>query len=327
MRKSRPPDEKTEQVLKPLRGGGYVSGEAASASLGITRAAFWKRIETLRRKGFIIESRKGRGYRLVSAPELSAEELRGLVNGSFARQIHFHKQVDSTNDLAMELAEAGSPHGTVVVADSQRKGRGRLGRRWVSPPGANVYMSVILRPTLPLRDAPLLTLLCAVACARAVGKHTGLDVRIKWPNDIQVGGRKLGGILVEMRSEPDKVLYAVAGIVINVNMRSRSLPPQLRQTATSVLEEAGVRHRRTPIVAAILNEMQRLLKRESKEAILGLWRQCSTTIGRMVSITEGDETYTGKALDIDENGRLIVRLKDGKRRKFSSGDLIMLREG
>lgn len=321
-------DGTDQEVLKLLGRKSFVSGEEAARSLGVTRAALWKRINSLRRKGFAIESRRGLGYRLVETPEFSAEELRGLVKGPLGRRIIFLYETGSTNDAAMELAASGEPHGTVVIAERQTRGKGRLGRRWVSPAGENIYMSVILRPGLRPREATLLTVLSSVAACQALRETTGLDARIKWPNDIQVGDRKLGGILLETRAEPDVISHAVVGIGLNVNMPASHFPASIRDIATSVLKETGSRHRRTPIAAAVLDRMSEELEalpKEGRRPLLNKWRELSSTLGKRVRVTEGEETSTGTAMDIDDEGRLILRLPNRRLRKISSGDLATLR--
>jgi BirA family biotin operon repressor/biotin-[acetyl-CoA-carboxylase] ligase len=240
--------------------GPFLSGAALSAALGISRTALWKKVNSLRRRGFVIEAERGKGYRLLAFPDLSAEGLRASVRGGLGSEAVFYPSVGSTNDAALELAANGAAHGTVVVADCQEKGRGRLGRAWASPAGVNIHMSVILRPGIPPRGAGLITLMAAVASAYAIEGRTGLDVKIKWPNDLMASDRKLGGILTEMRSEPGRVLYAVAGIGVNVNMRPSGFPPGIRDTATSVLKETGTRHGRTPLAAAILDALSEELE-------------------------------------------------------------------
>lgn len=298
-----------------------------SRELGLSRAAVWKKIETLRGKGFAVEAVPAKGYRLTGAPEFSLEELETLIEGEVGKNIVFLGKADSTNDLAMRSASEGAPHGTVFIADSQTGGKGRLGRTWVSPAGVNIYMSVILRPELSPREATLLTLLSSVACATALRRTTGLEVSIKWPNDLMAGGRKLGGILLEMRSEPDRVLYAVVGIGININMKRNALPDIVRPIATSLMEETGKKHRRTPIAAEILNEIENMLKtleRKGRGRILSLWRELSSTLGKEVVVTAGDETLRGTATDIDDEGRLILKTKTGIL-TISAGDLTHLR--
>lgn len=323
-------DTGSEAVIRRLwERADFVSGAELSGALGITRAALWKRINSLRSRGFLIEGSRGRGYKLSGTPELSAEEIRLSTKGELGREVVFFEKVDSTNDLAMDLALRGSPHGAVVVADSQSRGRGRLGRRWASPAGANIYMSVILRPEIQPKDATLLTVASSVACASAVRKLTGLNAGIKWPNDIIVSRRKLGGILLEMRSEPDRVVFAVVGIGLNVNIRAGGLPPDVRPMATSILIETGRRIGRPLLIAGILDELDgelKALKGEGAGPLLNKWRSLSVTIGKRVRVATAREMFTGHALDIDDEGLLVVKAEDGELRTVSSGDLTMLRD-
>lgn len=307
----------------------YVSGEEMSRALGITRAGIWKRIEELRNKGYKIQASTAKGYKLVKSPEFSLEELEMLVQGDIGREIIFFKTIGSTNTAALELAEKGAPHGTVVIADRQAKGKGRLGRTWVSPPGSNIYMSVILRPEIEPKDATLLTIMTAVSCAKGVMKSTGLKAEIKWPNDLMISNKKLGGILTEMKSDPDGIVFAVIGIGINVNSKTtKDFPPDIQGIATSIREELGKIQSRTFIIAEILKEMEhwyKVLLTEGRKPLFDEWKRLSSTLGRKVKVTAGDNVFTGVAEDIDKGGMLILRLPSGILKKISSGDLTMLR--
>lgn len=307
----------------------YVSGEEMSRELGITRAGIWKRIEELRNKGYKIQASTAKGYKLVKSPEFSLEELEMLVQGDIGREIIFFKTIGSTNTAALELAEKGAPHGTVVIADRQAKGKGRLGRTWVSPPGSNIYMSVILRPEIEPKDATLLTIMTAVSCAKGVMKSTGLKAEIKWPNDLMISKKKLGGILTEMKSDPDGIVFAVIGIGINVNSKTtKDFPPDIRGIATSIREELGKIQSRTFIIAEILKETEhwyKVLLTEGRKPLFDEWKRLSSTLGRKVKVTVGDNVFTGVAEDIDKGGMLILRLPSGILKKISSGDLTMMR--
>ena len=325
MRNSASNDAIIEALLKnPHR---FISGEDLGAAAGISRAALWKRMEALRSRGFNIQAVRGRGYRLVSCPEFSAEVLRARVHGELGRTAIVVKGVDSTNDVAMERAVRGDPHGTVVMADEQSRGRGRLGRTWVSPPNANIYMSVILRPEISPGDAGLLTVMAAVASVSSLREMAGLEAMIKWPNDIEASGRKLGGILAEMRSEPGRVLCAVVGIGINVNMRMDDFPEGLRDTATSLSHETGRDWIRTDVAAHILDGLHGeivSLEKHGRRALLDKWRRLSSTLGEKVFVETSTGTIAGTALDIDDRGLLLVRTAKGVQ-TVSSGDLTMLR--
>jgi BirA family biotin operon repressor/biotin-[acetyl-CoA-carboxylase] ligase len=319
------------RILQLLREGtGHMSGERISTALGLTRAAVWKKIRTLRDKGFVIEGIPSRGYRLLSAPDLSADDVLSLLKGDFWNKLLFYASVDSTNEVASALVSHGDNGGagTVIIADAQTRGRGRLGRRWVSPPGLNIYMSIVLRPDILPRDATLLTLLAAVASARGVRHSTGADVLIKWPNDLVASEKKVGGILTEARSDPDRITQAVIGIGINVNMECRNLTDGIGAIATSLMDETGKRHSRTEIIAAILEEFEywyRLLVRSGRGPLLSEWRKLSSTLGRRVSVVTARETVQGRAEDIDDEGMLVLRLPSGEKRVIGAGDLTMLR--
>lgn len=308
---------------------GFLSGEEMSKRLGITRAAVWKKIVALREKDYEIEGSTAKGYRLLKTPEFSVEELRTLIRGEIGREIIFFESIGSTNTAALELAEKGAPHGTVVIADRQTKGKGRLGRTWVSPPKKNIYMSVILRPEIEPKDATLLTIMTAVSCAKGVMKSTGLKAEIKWPNDLMISNKKLGGILTEMKSDPDGIVFAVIGIGINVNSKTKKdFPPDIRGIATSIKEELGKIQSRTFIIAEILKELEHwynVLLNEGRKPLFDEWKRLSATLGRKVRVTAGDNVFTGVAEDIDKGGMLILRLPSGMLKKISSGDLTMMR--
>lgn len=315
------------QVLKQT--DSFVSGTALSIALGISRAAVWKRIKVLRKKGFIIEAVPSKGYRLVATPELSAEDIHAGLHGSLWENIITEVSVDSTNTRAsLMIAEHPHTSGTVVVADTQEAGKGRLGRKWLSPGGKNIYMSLIIRPGIAPRDAPFLTIIAAVAAALALSRSAGPEVRIKWPNDLLVRGKKLGGILTEIRSDPDSVNSAIIGIGINVNMDRNAFPDDIRDSATSLLCETGEYHSRAPIISEILNAFEEIFRRfmeTGKESVLKEWRRLNCTLGKKVKVILINEIAEGIADDIDDNGRLIIKSSDGGSRTISAGDICFLR--
>jgi BirA family biotin operon repressor/biotin-[acetyl-CoA-carboxylase] ligase len=227
----------------------------------------------------------------------------------------------------MELGDRGSPHGTVVVADRQTKGRGRLGREWVSPAG-NIYMSILLRPAVAPADAMLLTITAAVACARSLRETTNLQVEIKWPNDLMVSGKKLGGILTEMKTRGPRILFAVVGIGINLNSGPADFSPELSATSTSLKVETGREIPKNALISRILREMESWyneLTQGSRGRILKEWRCLSCTLGRHIRITSVNETVEGVAETLDDEGKLIVKLSSGIRRVISAGDVTVVR--
>lgn len=257
---------------------------------------------------------------------MTIDEIKTKIHGIIGREILFFETVSSTNTVALELAEKAT-EGTVVLADSQDKGRGRLGRTWISPSGVNIYMSIILRPQIKPKDGSLITIMSAVACAEAIRNVTGVKITTKWPNDLMINNKKVGGILTELKTQQQKITSAIVGIGINVNIDVREFPEEMKQTATSLKNEAGVSYSREPIVAEILNEMDRWYKTLTtleKEAILQAWKNLTSTLGRKVMIITPQETLTGTAEAIDNEGMLIVRLPSGKSKRINSGDLKIL---
>ena len=332
-----------ERVLKLLRdfnSGGEVQGgipcpgPKISAALGITRSAVWKKIRRLEAAGYRIAASKS-GYRLLDGPDLSAFELRYRLPGV---RIFFKENVSSTNDLAMETA-LGDSRPALVIANSQTAGRGRLGRQWLSPPDANIYMSVVFQPEIPPRRSPLLALAAGLASALAIKGQTGLPVRLKWPNDliapVKADGRckKIGGILLEFRSDPDRLLFAVAGIGINANLERADLPKGMGAAATSILAETGRRVDRAALAAAVYKELDYwtgLLKKGAKAEVqlLNGYRSLCITIGRKIRVQTEGQSFAGTATGIDDDGRLILSTETGaKRLRFSTGEVSSVRSG
>lgn len=260
--------------------------------------------------------------------DLSRERIFPTVRGEFWKEVLVYGEVSSTNEIASSLYSAGRIEtGTVIIADGQEKGRGRMGRRWHSPHGLNLYMSALIRPGMRPADATLLTILPALSCAMAIRKTTGLDACIKWPNDLTISGRKTGGILTEMKSGPEKIEIAIIGIGININMKREEFPIEIREIATSLSAETGREYSRNDIAVAVLVEIESsfdLLKREGKAKLLREWKALSSTLGKDVSIACGKEVVFGRAEDLDENGMLVIRLASGGTRRISAGDVELL---
>jgi BirA family biotin operon repressor/biotin-[acetyl-CoA-carboxylase] ligase len=305
-----------DAVLAVLRqaGAGWVSGEDLSRTLGVSRTAVWKQIEGLRAAGYVLEAQPRLGYRLLSAPDAvtPSEVLPGLSTRRFGRQVEYRESVGSTNDLAKQLARAGAPEGLLVVADEQTAGKGRLGRTWSTPPGSALAMTLVLRPALPPYHAPRITLVAAVAAAEAVRAETGLPAGIKWPNDLQIGGRKVCGILTEMEAEMERIAFVVCGIGLNVNLDRETMPPEFRETATSLMAELGRPVARAPLVRAVMARFEaaydQLLAGQFGQ-VLDRWRELSVTLGRPVLVLSvtGAPTIEGVAEDVDADGALLVR--------------------
>src|SRR5512144_2853932 len=317
-----------ELVLAFLAEAGdeFVSGEAISDKLGLSRAAVWKHVNALRAQGYRIDALPARGYRLVEIPDRLGElELRPLLNThDIGEGLHWFEEVGSTNDVAKKLADEGAAHGEVVVAESQTAGRGRRGRAWASPPGRNLYLSVVLRPDLPPSRAAELTLLASVAVCQAV-RQAGVSAGIKWPNDLVCGGRKLAGILTELAADPDRVQWVVVGIGVNVNLRADDLPDDLRPIATSLAIERGAPVPRTLFAAAVLSALEEWLDLHAEEGfapVRAAWKEMSDTLGREVRVRSSAVDLEGLAEDVDEGGALLVRTSAGLERVLA-GDVEM----
>jgi len=301
-------------VLKD-NAGKYVSGEKLSRELGVSRTAVWKHIGSLRDDGYVVESSPRRGYKLVSVPDLlmPAEIWEGLHTTVLGKQIHYSAEIDSTNRLARQLAIDGEPEGSVVLAEQQRTGRGRMGREWSSPTGG-IWMSVILRPELAPYQVQALTLTAAVAAVEATYNATGVTPGIKWPNDLLLGKKKVAGILTEVSAEMERVNYLVLGIGLNANIPAKLFHGQLLGEATSLLAETGILVERTHWVRSFLETLERyyfLVLQEGFAAVFDSWRRYSVTLGQPVTVRIADRVVTGIATDIDSNGALQVKTDDG----------------
>ncbi len=296
-------------VLKSNRGS-YVSGEELSRRLGVSRTAVWKHVKALRAEGYGIESSPRLGYRLVAATDLllPAEILDGLLSARLGRRVVYLDDTVSTNRVARELAAAGEPEGTLVLAETQTGGRGRLGRNWSSPAGG-IWLSLILRPELPPHRLQLLTLTAAVAAAEACEDTAGVSPGIKWPNDLLCAGRKLAGILTEGAAEADRLDYLVLGVGVNANLQEEDFPTELRGQATSLLLESGQRVDRAAWVRKFLLSLEGYLP--AKEVVREEWRRRAVTLGKRVTVKMTGRTVEGTALDLDETGALLVRTENG----------------
>lgn len=257
---------------------------------------------------------------------MNIEKIKQGVRGNIGQEILFYPVIDSTNTIAFEKALNSKKEGLVILAESQLKGKGRLGRTWVSPPGLNIYMSIVLKPLIELTDATLITIMAAVACSIALREISGLEITIKWPNDLILQNRKIGGILTELKSEHRKIVFVVLGIGINVNADSNDFPEDIRNIATSLKNETKKSFSRTEILIKLLNELNKwyVILMSSPRIIITKWKELTSTIGKKVKVLTVQETFEGIAQDIDEKGALILTLPTGERKKIISGDLVVL---
>ena len=264
------------------------------------------------------------------ADEKSAEKIKDVFKGEIiGREIIFFESVTSTNDRAFEIArQRENPEGIVVIADTQTRGRGRLGRRWISPPGVNLYFTVLLKPPFPLKESFILALAAAVAATTAIRKYTGLDARIKWPNDILINNRKSCGILTEMKSGRDGINLMAVGIGINVNMLPDAFTDDIKPFTTSLKIESGLSFDRDKLLGQILAGLENAYKNlltGNKRALINDWLRLNCTIGNKISVRSRAGIISGIAAGINDNGELLVGLSSGKIERVRAGDVTILK--
>lgn len=318
-------DDKILNIFRASNGE-FISGEEISEKLKISRAAVWKHIEQLRKEGYEITGEPHVGYRLIGLPDrLIPDEISyHLGTKIMGKEIYSYESTDSTMDIAHRLAQSGSPEGTVVFSEGQAKGRGRMGRQWLSPKGKGIYFSFLLKPKVAPNEAPKITLMAAVAVARAIRTATDLSALIKWPNDILIAGRKICGILTEMSAEVNTVRYLILGIGINVNTDKEHLP----KGASSLKIESGRNITRLELAKELLREMEKQyhrFKTKGFEEIITEWRALSYMFGERVKVTCQDKRIEGYAVDIDQNGALVVRMDNGFAQHIMAGDVLLVR--
>lgn len=319
------------EILTALRAarGGAVSGAELSQRLGVSRTAIWARIEGLRLLGYEIAASPHQGYQLTGSPDLlHAEDLHARLGRTrvIGRQIRVFQETTSTSDIVEKLARDGVKEGVVAFAESQTRGRGRLGRTWSSPARKGLWFSVLLRPDLRPLQATQLTVACATALRRAIGARTGLQPAIKWPNDIMVQGRKVAGILTELNAELDHINYLVVGIGVDVNQASGDFSPELRKTASSLRIESGRPVSRPDLAVAVLQELDRDYHRVISGRFAELvdeWAQHCDTMGKEVSIRVGTRVVRGRAEALGDDGALLVRTDHGHLERVVGGDVTL----
>ncbi len=317
-----------EDILRLLRKhpSVFLSGEEISHRLKVTRTAVWKRVKHLRTLGYEIEALTRSGYRLIRSPDLlTPSEVKPILRTKWmGKKIHYFHTIDSTNSMAYQLALKGAREGEVVIAESQKKGRGRLGRHWFSPPSLNLYLSVILRPKIPPHQASLITLMAAVATADAIQKFSGLLPLIKWPNDILLRNRKVAGLLNEIHSEMDRIHFVILGIGVNLNMDEKMFSKEIRAVATSLKKEMGQTISRKAFLQSLLQELEEgyaIFLKEGGTAVLKAWRERAQIKGRKIKVTSFGETLVGIAVDVDSDGALILKTEDGSQKRIVAGDI------
>lgn len=322
-----PPFMMQEKIIELLkRKEDYLSGEEISHRLGISRQGLWKHIQELKDIGYEIVAVPHLGYRLISSPDrLFPSEINRNLNTKFVgKKIYYFDEVASTMDTAVDLGIKGACEGTLILSESQMKGRGRLGREWFSPKYKGIYLSLILKPKILPQQAPMITFLAAISICEAIKKTCQTDTQIKWPNDIVVNHKKLGGILTELNAEMDEVRSLVIGIGLNVNNDKKSLFP----TAVSLKEIKKEQVSRVELLQDVLRRIESnylLFGNKGSAVIIDRWRDFNVTLGRRVKIIYHHKSIEGEAIDIDSDGGLLVRQDSGLTQKVTAGDVIHCR--
>jgi len=304
----------------------YVSGEEICRRLNVTRTAVWKHIQTLRENGYEIEARPRAGYTLKGVPDrlYPGEILDGLSTRFLGREIYYCDSVSTTNDLAKELARKGAGEGSMVVAEEQTGGKGRLGRKWYAPKYKGIWFSLILCPPVTPPEANQVTMMAAIAIASAIKRETGVWAGIKWPNDLLVGGKKVCGILTELSAEMERINYMVVGIGINVNQDEKDFPEEFREGAASLKVESGGSISRVRLLQASLTEFElwyRIWLEQGFDPVLARWKEMSVSLNCPVQIHTPNKSWDGWAEDVDKDGALLLRLPGGELQRLISGEV------
>jgi len=293
-----------------------ISGGRIAKEIGVSRSTVWRWVERLRELGVKVKGRAATGYFLEQVPDiLTPDILRRRLKGSlFGKRIYHFFRMDSTNRLGMELGCGNEPEGALIVAEEQTAGKGRVGRVWHSERAAGIYVTLLLRPKLSPVQAPLLTMMAGISAHTAVQAVSGITTDLKWPNDLMIGNRKVGGILTEMHAEPNQVRFVIVGIGLNVNQEK--FPVELESVATSLAKETGRAQPRMELLVRLLQEFENdykgFLKEGSESVVRRFGKISSYASGKRVQVTDLRESYTGTTAGVEPEGLLRVRRDDGK---------------
>ena len=315
-----------EEILYALRmADGFISGQELCDQLQVSRTAVWKRIRQLKEDGYEIEAVPNRGYRITGSPDIIAEQEVGsrLQTNWIGRNIRYFERITSTNQMARRLGEEGAPEGTLVIADEQTQGKGRTGRHWTTPPGTAVAMTLLLRPRIAPAHISMVTLVMGLAVAAACRQLYGIEAGIKWPNDVVINGKKVCGILTEMSAELSAVHYIVIGTGINTNIRE--FPPEIKDTATSLLLELGHEVNRAELIAGTMEHFEiryeMFLKTQDLSGLMDEYNSMLVNKGRGVRVLLPEGGFNGVAQGINKKGELLVTREDGTLENVYAGEV------
>ncbi|AND84505.1 biotin--[acetyl-CoA-carboxylase] ligase [Clostridium tyrobutyricum] len=304
----------------------FISGQIISEKLGVSRTAIWKYINILRKEGYTIDSYSKKGYKLISSPDiLTYEEVKNIIHTKYIGQEFFYfDSIDSTNTVGKKLAEKGEPNGTIIVSEEQTMGHGRLGRNWVSPKYKGIWLSIILRPNVDPINVSKITQIAAAAMIRTL-KSLKIDAFVKWPNDIVMNDKKICGILTEMSAELNRVNYVIVGMGINANLDKTDFNKDILNKATSLKIETNSSINRKIFLGTLINEFEKLYDEFQENFTvtksIEICKKYSAVIGNDIKILHSGKEFYAKAIDIEENGELVVQYKDGSIEKLISGEI------
>jgi BirA family biotin operon repressor/biotin-[acetyl-CoA-carboxylase] ligase len=318
--------DRSKEVLTYLRNAkDYVSGDHMSGNMGISRTAVWKHINHLGQLGYTISKLKGKGYCLVATPNklYSWEIEQHLITEVIGKKIIYKDVVDSTNTYAFSLALGGEAEGTCIIAETQKTGKGRLGRKWFSPVGKNLYMSIVLRPPIPPSSVYPITFLSSLAVYDTITAITDVEPILKWPNDVLIAGRKVCGTLLELSTEADMVRFVIVGIGLNINMGEYEIDDEIKDKATSLLVQTKKAFERAQVCGILLTNLERyynIFREKGSEEISLVWEDRAKIKGKYFEITQMGESFKGISEGIDRDGAMLLNI-DGKTKKIIAGDV------
>jgi BirA family transcriptional regulator, biotin operon repressor / biotin---[acetyl-CoA-carboxylase] ligase len=318
--------DRSKEVLAYLRNDNdYVSGDYMSSKMGISRTAIWKYISHLEQLGYTMSKLKGKGYCLVATPDklFHWEIERHLKAEVIGKRVIYKDMLDSTNAFAFKLALAGEPEGTCIIAETQKAGKGRLGRKWFSPVGKNLYVSIVLRPSIPPSSVYPITFLSSLAVYDTIKTVTAVEPILKWPNDVLMAGKKVCGTLLELSTEADMVRFVVVGIGFNINMEEHEIDEEIKNKATSLLLQVKKPFERAQVCGILLTNLERyynIFKEKGSEEICSIWENRANIKGKYLEITQMGETYKGISEGIDKDGGILLAI-DGTKKKIIAGDV------
>jgi BirA family biotin operon repressor/biotin-[acetyl-CoA-carboxylase] ligase len=318
--------DRIKEVLIYLRQkGDYTSGDYIATKIGISRTAIWKYMKQLERMGYRIVKLKGKGYRLIETPDkLYPWEIdRHLDTQFIGKKVIYKEKIDSTNTSAFRLALGGEPEGACIIAETQETGKGRLGRKWFSPVGKNLYLSVVLRPKIhPSRVYPI-TFISSLAVYDTIEMSTGIQPTLKWPNDVLIKGKKVCGTLIELSTEADLVRFVIVGIGFNINMKEEEIDKDIQQKATSLFMETKKIYERASVCGILLTNLEKyysVFEKRGEKEICEIWEKQAAIKGKYMEITQMGESYKGVSEGIDRDGAMLLNI-NGQIKKIIAGDV------